>query len=104
MMNGEIRIKDIAKVLTLFFALAVISLVLVYSNFERKIDEAWQDSSIGVDIFENEEFCQLIDLDNYEMAGGVYEFDREELIFDYEESGGTLDVFGTVMDELLKGA
>lgn len=102
MMDNEIKIKDIAKVLSLFFALAVISLVLVYSNFERGMDAAWQDGAREETIFDNEEFCEFIDLDNYEISGGVDDFEENQLVFEYMESGGNFDVFGCVMAEYLK--
>ena len=101
-MSNEICIKDVAKVLSLFFALAVISLVLVYSNFEKGMDEAWADIENSETIFDSEEICQLIDLDNYETTGGVDEFEENPLVLEYMESGGETDVFGNIMKEYLR--
>ena len=88
--------------LSLFFAMAVISLVLVYSNFEAGMDEAWEDDRNKETVFDNDAFCQIIDLDNYKISGGVDDFEENQLVFEYMESGGKLDVFGAVMDEHLK--
>ncbi len=98
----EISIKDTVKVLSLFFALAVISLVLVYSGFESKMDDVWQDGEERITIFENETFCQIIDLDNYKTVGEVYEFDKNQLVSEYIESGGEINVFEEIMTEQVK--
>ena len=97
MSESELSIKEALKVLSLFFALAVISLVMVYSKFAEEMDSAWQDAEKKETVFDNELFCDLIDLDNYETAGGVSEFDENDYVKEYVECGGKSGVISTIM-------
>ena len=98
MNESELCIKDALKVLSLFFALAVISLVMVYSKFTQAMDSVWQDEKERETIFDNELFCEIFDLDSYETSGGVYEFGEKSYAQEYVECGGKGGVISAIMD------
>ena len=102
MNESELCIKDALKVLSLFFVLAVISLVMVYSKFTQAMDSVWQDEKERETIFDNELFCDLVDLDNYETSGGVSEFYEKSYVEEYVECGGNGGVISAIMDGCIK--
>lgn len=67
-------ICEVFKVLTLFFALTVISIVMVHSKFEEGVERFWQEqeeikaavNEISLEENKNEEKCK--------MSEGVYDF------------------------------
>ncbi|MBQ8145161.1 MAG: hypothetical protein IJ039_00100 [Clostridia bacterium] len=104
-MNNEknITLKECIQVLSLFFILSIISVLMLYTEFEQGIENFWQDKEEHLDVFENEQFNDLIDLDNVEITEDVSEFDKKELASRYMESNGEVDVFNEIFTSKING-
>ena len=87
--NTEIDIKGCFEVLCLFFILGVISVIMIYSRFEREMTEATLDEN-------TEQATGIKDLDSVETGGGVSDFYKQQLFFEYVDTSGEVDVFSSI--------
>ncbi len=65
------ELKEVFGVLVLFFCLTVISIVMVFSKFESKAVEFWNDQEELVKAADALTQSDVFDLDNTKTAGGV---------------------------------
>ena len=93
--NGEINIKGCFEVLSLFFILATISMIMIYSTFDKGVSKLWQDK-IKEENVDNE---SAVSLDEGKMSGDVWEIRKGELVFEYIESKGETEVFWRLFEE-----
>ena len=93
MNNKEISIKECVRVLTLFFILSLISVVMIYSKFEQGVEDFWKNKKDSENIASDSLFYDIIDLDSVETSGGVCEIEENSLEKSYIESNGEVNVF-----------
>lgn len=93
--KSEIDIKGCFEVLSLFFLLATVSIIMVYSTFDRGVSEFWKNK-IDEEKYENE---SIVSLDEGEMSGDVWEIEKGELVFEYIDSKGEAEVFWQLFEE-----
>ena len=89
--NAEIDIKGCFEVLCLFFVLGVISVIMIYSRFEKEMAQATtrlNDDSVS----------GITNLDSMETGWGVSDFYKQQLFFEYVNTGGEVDVFSSILD------
>lgn len=98
--NEDISIREAIKVLTLFFILSVVSMVMIYSKFEQGVEDFWENREEYKNTVLDSEIFDLIDLDNVKTADGVSDFDAEAKVNEYIESGGEEQVFSSFFDTL----
>ena len=99
-MNNEknISLKDCIQVLSLFFILSVISVLLFYTKFEQGVKDFWQSREEYADVFENEILEDLIDLDSVEIPKDVSIIDKNELVKEYINTKGDTEVFNEIFN------
>ena len=104
-MNNEknITLKECIQVLSLFFILSIISVLLFYTSFDKGVESFWQDKEEYLDVFENETFSDIIDLDKVEIAKDVSKFNKKDLVEKYINSGGETQVFTELFEKKLNG-
>lgn len=104
-MNNEknITLKECIQVLSLFFILSIISVLLFYTSFDKGVESFWQDKEEYLDVFENETFNDIIDLDKVEIAEDVSKFNKKDLVEKYINSGGETQVFAELFEKKLNG-
>lgn len=100
--NKEISLKEVIQVLSLFFILSIVSVVMIYAKFEQGVEDFWKNSEKYEDVIINSDFGEIIDLDSLETQGDVYEFDQKELENRYREANGNLNVFKELFDAYTK--
>ncbi len=100
--NKEISLKEALQVLSLFFILSIVSVIMIYAKFEQGVEDFWENSEKYEDAIKNSGFGEIIDLDSLETQGDVYEFDQKELEKRYREAGGDLNVFKELFDAYTK--
>ena len=96
---NEIRIKDIFKTLTLFFVLAVFSVILVYSNFEQGVEDFWVEEEELADAIDQSGLFDLIDLDSIVIEKDIQEANNSELIEEYIKTKGDVSVFDKIFQK-----
>lgn len=87
-------IKNCFEVLSLFFVLAVMSVVMIYGKFEQGVEDFWKN---GVEEEKTEE-TEEINLDSQETSGEVSDFYKQQLIFEYMETKGETEVFKEIFE------
>lgn len=104
-MNNEknITLKECIQVLSLFFILSIISVLLFYTSFDKGVESFWHDKEEYLDVFENETFNDIIDLDKVEIAEDVSKFNKKDLVEKYINSGGETQVFTELFEKKLNG-
>ncbi len=104
-MNNEknITLKECIQVLSLFFILSIISVIMLYTEFEQGVENFWKNKEEYLDVFENDGFNELIDLDKVEIKGDVSVIDKKDLTQRYINSGGEVQVFNEIFNEKLNG-
>lgn len=104
-MNNEknITLKECIQVLSLFFILSIISVLLFYTSFDKGVESFWQDKEEYLDVFENDIFNDIIDLDKVEIVEDVSENRKNELKERYVNSGGETQIFNELFNEKLNG-
>ena len=102
-MNNKVELtpNKAFKILTLFFVLATISVVAVYGNFAQGVEDFWQDKEEIGEIIEDALLEGVIDVDNYEIAEGVSDFDKNYLAECYIEAGGEINIEEILLNERL---
>ena len=93
--------KRVAKILCLFFALSVISIVMVYSEFVQGVENFWLSKAEDVSLPENNILSDLIDLDSYTYTDAPCEIDRERMVEEYIENRGGVSVFEEIFSQYL---
>ena len=94
----EIGIKGCFEVLSLFFVLAVVSVIMIYGKFEQGVNDFWENRLYEDTSVEKEENEEIRDADNIETSGGVSDFYKNYLENQYIESNGEIDVFKEIFD------
>ena len=104
-MNNEksITLKECIQVLSLFFILSIISVLLFYTSFDKGIENFWQDKEEYLDVFENDTFNDIIDLDKVEIVEDVSKNSKNELAEKYINSGGEVQIFNELFNEKING-
>ena len=97
----ELTSNKTFKILTLFFCLALISTVAVYSKFAQGVEDFWQDKKEIGEIIEDALLEGVINVDNYEIAEGVSDFDKNYLAECYIEAGGKINIEELLLNERL---
>lgn len=100
--NKKISLKEVMQVLSLFFILSVVSIIMIYAKFEQGVEDFWNDKEKYEEVLENSGIGETIDLDSLEIQGDVYEFDQNELEKRYKEANGNLNVFKELFDAYTK--
>ena len=88
----ELTSNKTFKILTLFFFLALISTVAVFGKFAQGVEDFWQDKGEIGEIIEDALLEGVIDVDNYEIAEGVSDFDKNYFVECYIETGGKMNI------------
>ena len=97
----ELTSNKTFKILTLFFFFALISTVAVYGKFAQGVEDFWQDKGEISEIIEDALLEGVIDVDNYEIAEGVSDFDKNYLVECYIEAGGEINIEEILLNERL---
>ena len=97
--KGEITIKGCFEVLSLFFILTVLSLVLIYSKFEQGVEAFWQSTLNTQEMEKSSEGMGEINTDNVKIEDQVSDFTKNQLVFEYMDSCGEIDVFSTIFQK-----
>ena len=100
--SKEITFKEVIQVLSLFFILTIVSVVMIYAKFEQGVEDFWKSKDIYEDTFENSMLGDIIDLDSIETQGDVCEIDQNELENRYKESKGNFNVFNELFEAYVK--
>ena len=96
--SKEISLKEVIQVLSLFFILSIISVVMIYAKFEQGVEDFWKSKDDYEQVLENSAFCDIIDLDSIETQGDVCEIDQKELENRYNEANGKFNVFNKLFE------
>ena len=102
-MNNKLELTSnkTFKILVLFFFLALISVVAVYSKFVQGVEYFWQDKEEMGEAIEDALLDGVIDVDNYEIAEGVSDFDKNYFVECYIETGGKMNIEEMLLNERL---
>lgn len=72
--------KEVFSVLLLFFCMTAVSLVMIFSQFEKEVIELWSNQEALAEATEKLTENEIFDLDNVKMVGGVDEKAKFDLV------------------------